>query len=207
MEQIFEFFAELAPVDYVLLFVSALSALVLFIRTGRVGKILKEVVPMYYANRRKPSYLKDEPLKGQSFSNLKPVYRLNKATGELEETDEVVDITELVNSFKDIALDNLLERFIPVANQQLSDDIVEYNNMSDDVDFMREMSERAESYREKYHMSDDLTISQVFDEVQKRSSELKAKIDKAQQVVKNAEKVNSEVKDGEKVQENQQAKE
>lgn len=162
---------------------------------------------MYYANRRKPSYLKDEPSSGQSFSNLKPVYRLNKATGELEETDEVVDITELVNSYKDIALDNILERFIPAVNQKISDDIVEYNEMSDDVDIMREMSERAESYREKYHLSEDLTVSQVFDEVQKRSAELKTRIDKASQAVKNAEKMKSEVKKSEKVSEDIEKKE
>ena len=46
-----------------------------------------------------------EPTEGQTFETTKPVYRLNNATGELEKTDEVVDLQEVINSCIDSALD------------------------------------------------------------------------------------------------------
>lgn len=198
MEQIFEIFADLSPVDYFFLLVSVLSALVLFFRTGTIKKIFKEVVNMKF-QRRKPSYLEDNAVEGQTFSNLKPVYRLNKATGELEKTDEVIDITELVNSYKDIAIDNILNRFLSLVQDDTQNEIVEYNEMVDDVDVMREMSERAEVYRKKYKLPESMPTSEVFDFLASQAQKVKSSIEKKQQLQKELKKGDEKNEKAEKV--------
>lgn len=138
--------------------------------------------------RRKPSYLEDNAVVGQSFSNLKPVYRLNKATGELEKTDEVIDITELVNSYKDIAIDNILNRFLALVQDDTQSEVVEYNEMMDDVDVMREMSERADVYRKKYKLPESMPTSEVFDFLANQAQKVKSSIEKKQQIQKELKK-------------------
>lgn len=121
----------------------------------------------------------------QKFSNLKPVYRLNKATNELELTDEVIDIQELVNSCKEVALNAILDRFLPQI--ATSDEIVTVNRMQDDLDTMCEAINLAESYRQKYNLSDKLTYTEIFDTIYNKSVELKEKVDKSQKILEDLE--------------------
>lgn len=143
--------------------------------------------------RRNPNYQDSEKVSGQEFSNLKPVYRLNKATGELELTDEYVDITELVNSSKSIALDSILERFMP-TDGEVSNLVVEREELQDDLDVMRESFELADTYRKKYGLDDLTPVSEVFKIVKERSQKVNDEIAKVEALKKFKEKVDNEKK-------------
>lgn len=123
-----------------------------------------------------------EATKGQIFDETKPVYRLNNATGELEKTDEVVDLQEVINSCIDSALDRALDRLLP--KMQNAEDLAELDTMREDLDFAMETSNLAEEYREKYHLPESYSINDIFAYVAKQAEVLKAKIDTAQAVKK-----------------------
>lgn len=152
----------------ILLFV--LVSFVLFLKT-KDNKYLKEVLEMF---KRTPDYQEKEEKKGQEFERFVKTYRLNQQTNELEEDGEV-DIVELVNSCKDVAIDNILERFMPVMDAT-SDEVVEYDAMRDDLDLLRESYSVAEEYREKYGLPADYSALQVISAVQEKAQELKSKI-------------------------------
>lgn len=143
--------------------------------------------------RRNPNYQDTEKVSGQEFSNLKPVYRLNKATGELELTDDFIDITELVNSSKSIALDSILERFLP-TDGEVSDLVVEREELQDDLDVMRESFELADTYRKKYGLDDLTPVSEVFKIVKERSQKVNDEIAKVEALKKFKEKIDNEKK-------------
>lgn len=161
--------------DIIFLCFAFLYGIVMFFRTGD-RKIFKEVLEEMVSYKTAQTALTAE-LKGEEFQQFKPVYRLNKVTGELEKTDEVIDIVEFVNSFKDVALQSVLERFMPDVQNSI-DNVFEYKKVVSDLDIMQESANLAEEYRLKYGLSDDLSISDVFSYVQKLSVDLKDKIKK-----------------------------
>lgn len=157
-------------------------ALVLFFRTGNM-KYLKEFSNMFYRK------LEEKEPVTQDFDRYKPVYRLNKQTGELELTDDVVDIQELVNSCKDVCLQTCLERFMPTeADTELQDT---YEDMIDDLDLMAEYRERLEGYREYFQApdADDLEIQRL---VQQEADSLKQRL-AVKENIKNGGVQNGEV--------------
>lgn len=123
-----------------------------------------------------------EPTKGQTFETTKPVFRLNNATGELEKTDEVVDLQEVINSCIDSALDRALDRLMPKV--QNAEEMAELDTMREDLDFAMETSNLAEEYREKYNLPESYSINDIFAHVAKEAEILKAKIDTAQAMKK-----------------------
>lgn len=166
-------------------------SLLLFYKTKDI-KYLKGALSVMIP-RRNPNYQDTEKVSGQEFSNLKPVYRLNKASGELELTDEFIDITELVNSSKSIALDSILERFLP-TDGEVSDLVVEREELQDDLDVMRESFELADTYRKKYGLDDLTPVSEVFKIVKERSQKVNDEIAKVEALKKFKEKIDNEKK-------------
>lgn len=134
--------------------------------------------------------------KGQTFATEKPVYRLNKATGELEMTDEVVDLQAVIESFLENALNNVLDRLMPKVEQ--AEDLVELDVMRDDLDIAQEVSNRAEEYRDKFKLPDSYSINDIFNFVAKQADILKAKIDTVKSI---QDKQKEGVKDEKKVDE------
>lgn len=114
-----------------------------------------------------------EPSEGQTFPTTKPVFRLNKATGELEDTGETVDLQEVINSCIDTALDRALDRLMPKVQQ--AEDLIELETMREDLDFAMEACNRAEDYREKFKLDDKLSVTDVFAYVAKQAEILDAK--------------------------------
>lgn len=144
--------------EIIALVFSLVFGLIIMFKTGN-KKFLEEVFSMI---ERKVLNNDKKPVvsKGQSFSSLVPVYRLNKATNELELTDEVVDIDEVANSCKDVALNAVLERFMPY---QGVDELVEERDLlCDKLDLLREASEMAEDLKHKYKLDDSLSYVEVF---------------------------------------------
>jgi len=120
----------------------------------------------------------------QEFDKFRKTYRLNEATDELEETG-LVDIVEEVNSYKDYGLESQLERFLPPESLEQR----EQTELQSRLDFMQEAFRLGEQYREKFGLSEDTPLEDVFKAVQGRFdalSEVLAKVpqDNAETVVK-----------------------
>ncbi len=128
--------------------------------------ILGDIKDMLYKTERtasKPQSFKDD--------NYQPVYRLNEVSGELEKTDEVIDIQELIDSCKKDSLNFVLDRFL---NDNYVDEIYETRNeYQDDLDMLNEISERADYYRNKFDMSPDSDITTVYKRVNDELTKLK----------------------------------
>lgn len=142
--------------------------------------------------------------KGQSFNELKDVYKLNKATGELEKTDDKINIQSLINSAVDTALTSMLERFLPEIDD--TSDVVQFNALIDDLDYMLEMSNRAEKWKDELGLDKNLSISETFTAMSVKADDLKksliektnekAKFEETAEKIKleTAEKVKAELK-------------
>lgn len=173
--------------EYVVFAVYALVSIVLFFRTKDI-KYLKELNDsMKY---RTAAYRETEESPSQEFERFKPVYRLNKATGELELTDERIDIQELIDSCRDICLQSCLERFMP--QEDATDEIQDnYDEYLDDLDGFTEYLDKAEMYREKFNLSDELSAEEIFDHVSEQANKLKTRLDEIEKARKESRAANA----------------
>lgn len=106
-----------------------------------------------------------EKQSGQSYDNIVPVYRLNKVTGELVKTDEVIDINEVVQSCKDQTLDYILDKFLPDQLNQMPISEQVISSLDDDLDTLRDLGNIADEYRERFNLSDSMSISDIYNYV------------------------------------------
>lgn len=106
-----------------------------------------------------------EKLSAQTFDNIVPVYRLNKVTGELVKTDEVIDINEVVQSCKDQTLDYILDKYLPeqLNTVPISEQVI--SSLDDDLDTLRDLGNIADEYRERFNLSDSMSISDIYNYV------------------------------------------
>uniref|UniRef100_A0AAU8AUE6 Uncharacterized protein n=1 Tax=Dulem virus 83 TaxID=3145794 RepID=A0AAU8AUE6_9VIRU len=173
--------------DYIFFAVYLLVSFVLYFRT-RNNKYLMEV--LNEVKYRLPDYREREPAEAQSFDTMKPVYRLNKQTNELELTDEVIDMQELLNSAKDYCLSACLERFLPT--QTVDETVAQRNAYYDDLDIMTQYYDIADEYREKLGLDDTISAEKVYEAMVNKASELD-KFVKMQQNVSASKNNNTEV--------------
>lgn len=178
MEKIYNFILEnwqdLLP--FVLSLVAIFVNLVLFKRTKNIKYLMEVQELLKYKTAQSVS---SEPVKAQSFDNLKPVYRLNKSTNMLELTDEFVDIQAEIDSMKDYCLRACLERI--EAFYRDDDELTqsELDSRRNDLDELTAYIQRAESIRDKYNLSADLSVNDVYKVVEDQSKLLKQKIDES----------------------------
>lgn len=158
-----------------------LLSLYLFIKTKNINYLqgdnelkTKQNVNYVY-DPAKQKFVVAEQKTVEENAQLKPVYRLNKATGELEKTDEVIDIQELVNSCRDYCLNQVLERFLPSLDNSNNNEVA-LVQMEDNLDVMSKAVNLANDYKEKYKLDPSLSVSAVFETVKNKATELKLKI-------------------------------
>lgn len=169
--------------EYITFAIYAVISIVLFFRTKNI-KYLKELKEaMKY---RTATYRETEESPSQEFDRYKPVYRLNKATGELELTDERIDIQELIDSCRDICLQSCLERFMP--KEDATDEIQDnYDEYLDDLDGFTEYLDKAEMYREKFKLSDELSAEEIFEHVSDQANKLKVRLEEIEKARKESQ--------------------
>lgn len=158
------------------------------VKTHGLKNIIKEVLSMMYKFKTNQSV---EQSTGQDFPVEKDVYRLNKATNELEKTGEKVNLQEIINSCIETALDRALDRLMPKVEQEK--DIVDLELMREDLDVAMEVSNRAEEYRSKFNLPDNYSINDIFNHVSLEAEKLDTKLKTVQEmkkteVIKNEEK-------------------
>lgn len=188
MQTILTFLTENAEIiDFVQFLAYLILSAILFGKTKN-SNILKEVneVMKYRLQNYKDTEKSSEV---EEFSKLVPVYRLNKATGQLEKTEETVDVHELVNSCKDTVLNSVLDRFLPDNEEEVVQSTL--NTMLDVLDIARESKNLANEYRQKFSLDEKLSDSQVFAKVQEEAEKLKVALsakNELKEVIKNEKK-------------------
>lgn len=120
-------------------------------------------------------------------TDYKPVYRLNTVTGELEETDELINIAELINSCRDYALQACLERFFPADEDAQTVLESQYNDDLSSLDEYTNLMSVIADYREELNLP-FATDKEVMDAVQARAKATAEKLN----FVKKEKKENEE---------------
>lgn len=126
--------------------------------------------------RRLPSY-RYEPgaYVGQVFSRLVTQYHFNAVKNILEELPDKLDTDQQIQSYKNIALDAVLDKFLPNVPER--DVVVDrYNEQLDDLDVLLDAAGYAEDIRLKYKLDDDLSFTEVLNAVSDLSAKTLAKI-------------------------------
>lgn len=154
-QQYLQVIEKVLPIIQFIFFV--VISLILTFKTGDT-KYLKEVLKKMEENDKKTN------AEGQVFPRFKPVYRLNKSTNILEKTDEVIDISEVVQSDLETTLTKVLERFMPYIQPQttVSDDVAQLDDMRDDLDRLQDLAIFTEELKSKYDIDEFADISQVL---------------------------------------------
>lgn len=141
------------------------------LKTGGLKKLIKEVSVMISKFKTVQTV---EPSKGQTFETTKPIFRLNKSSGELEKTGDVLDLQEMINSCLDQALSRVLDRLMPQVEEDKQ--LYEYRQMSDDIDELVKMQEVADYYREKYQLDGKMSMEEVFSVVYDKAQAIHDKL-------------------------------
>lgn len=210
MNDILTFLADYEKLISIVSFIfMAVFAVLLYRKTGNTKYLLEVFEEMKYrtssyketereeysaqCKAKKVIPLPDTQRLGQKFTSLIPVYRLNKSTNELELTDEYINIDELVNSNYMSTLDVVLEKYLP-TNEQVSQDIAQREEFRTALDKLQESFMYANSLREKYNLSEDLSPQQVFEYVNNKLTEVNNTIKANEEKIKKIK----EIKENEK---------
>lgn len=130
-------------------------------------------------------------------SNIKPEYKYNKQTGEIEPTGGTIDIQELINSCMETTLEAVLNRFMPVqTEEQIA--IAEHTRMTDKLDEMAKLIETANEYKKAYNLDPAMSVQDVYKVIDAEAKKLKVAIDNYGKIVNEPVK-KVEVKEDEKV--------
>lgn len=108
-------------------------------------------------------------------SNLKTQYHYNESTGELEELPTKVDIQAQIDSALETCLDKVLEKFLPPTGATIDEVGIARANVSK-LDEMLALTEKAEEYRKAFNLSSDLSMQEIYLEVQKKADVMKAQL-------------------------------
>lgn len=115
--------------------------------------------------------LEDVEFLPEEFSQFVDDYIYNPVTNQLTVSPVKKDVQAYIESFADSSLDVALDKFLNVATDD-QDEVADVTRDMTDLAVMAEMYERAEEYREKFGLSDDMSISQIYGFVGDKSAEL-----------------------------------
>lgn len=160
--------------------VPLLLAIILFFKTGSTRSLERTLNTLLVNNLqggtnmkyRTENYQDTEKVSGQTFDTLLKTYRVNKVSNELEETGEVIDIQEMINSSVSSCLTEVLSRFFPDNVPVDNDKVAIVEQMQDDLDYLQDTFAVAERYKEMLGLSPETSVQDVFKAVQLKSQEL-----------------------------------
>lgn len=161
-------------VPIVSLLVSVLVGIIVFFRTGSLKKAINsffEVNQMY--TKKKCQTIEKHVEPKLEFSDYVPDYILNSSTNELEEAPKQKNIQAYIDSFLTTSLQASLEKFLPKVQSVVDDVADSYDKSVQDLALLGETMEVAEEYREKYGLSDNATISDIYSRVDAEAKKLK----------------------------------
>lgn len=146
-----------------------------FFRTGRLNNSAKNFI------KGEVEELKTRPnrVAVQTFSEERTDYILNKATNLLEESPLKVNVQKEIQSHVESCLEFVLEALNnPESyvqdgdNVKVVDSVAERNAMNEDLAYAGDIFDLAEEYRERFGLSADMSVQDIFAHVQKYSDEM-----------------------------------
>ena len=164
-------------VKFILGLLVLIAPIVTFIRTGSIKKSLKEIDNIVkYKNENL-----DTSTYTQSFDRMVDDWQFS------EEKDAPIligkkDIQAYIQSFADTALDKILDKFltgglqVPVTRVQEEDGINDIDYTREPMLTYAELLDKAEEYRERYKLSDELNALDVFKFVEENSKKLQKSV-------------------------------
>lgn len=168
MEQFVSF---LAKIDWYVV-IQSLLVLCCFVYSIKVNGLSKTVKKLL-GDMQNMEFLRpdDRPRTAQMFDNTVKDYVLNSVTNELVESPVLKDVQASIDSYATCSLDSALDKFLPNVVDE-TDQVAELNTMSADLAAMAEMYERAEDYREKFNLGDDMSVADIYKAVGQKANEL-----------------------------------
>lgn len=146
-----------------------------FFRTGRLNNSVKNFIKGEVAE------LKTRPnrVAVQTFSEERTDYILNKATNLLEESPLKVNVQKEIQSHVESCLEFVLEAlnnpesyFKDGDNVKVIDSVAERNAMNEDLAYAGDVFDMAEEYRERFGLSADMSVQDIFAHVKKYSEDM-----------------------------------
>lgn len=176
-------------VSLLLLIISFVFNVVNFFRTGRLNKSSKKFIKGTYEEMSRD--LK-RPVHSQSFTEERDDYVLNTVTNMLEKSPIPVNVQKKIQSYVGTCLENVLnallhpEDFEDGDNVTLQDSVASRNDMLEDLSYAGEMFDIAEEYRERFNLSPDMSVQDIFKFVQTQADEMGERLkNQGQQEVEN----------------------
>lgn len=176
-------------VSLLLLIISFVFNVVNFFRTGRLNKSSKKFIKGTYEEMSRD--LK-RPVHSQSFTEERDDYVLNTVTNMLEKSLIPVNVQKKIQSYVGTCLENVLnallhpEDFEDGDNVTLQDSVASRNDMLEDLSYAGEMFDIAEEYRERFNLSPDMSVQDIFKFVQTQADEMGERLkNQGQQEVEN----------------------
>lgn len=174
-------------VSLVLGLLGVITFVITFIRTGNIKKALKDFSEVFDLKFKTVS--SDRSIYSQSFSPEVKNYVLDSSTNELEELPIPKNIQDYIQSHIETCLERALDKLLPSQNIKEDDLIADYTHKRDDLAVLGEAIELAESYRSSMHLPDNMSIAQIFSEVDKSAQSIKGElaklsVSKSEEVIK-----------------------
>lgn len=149
--------------------------LVNFFRTGRLNNSAKNFIKSEVKELKTNS----SRVPVQTFSEERTDYILNNATNILEESPLKVNVQKEIQSHVESCLEFVLEAlnnpdsYVKDGdNVQLVDSVAERMQMNEDLAYAGDIFDMAEEYREKFGLSADMSVQDIFGYVQKYSDDM-----------------------------------
>ncbi|AXH73509.1 MAG: hypothetical protein [Microviridae sp.] len=150
-----------------------------FFRTGRLNNSAKNFI------KGEVEELKTRPnrVAVQTFSEERTDYILNKATNLLEESPLKVNVQKEIQSHVESCLEFVLEALNnPESyvkdgdNVKVVDSVAERNAMNEDLAYAGDIFDMAEEYRERFGLSADMSVQDIFAHVKKYSEDMSKRL-------------------------------
>ncbi len=176
-------------VSLLLLIIAFVVNIVNFFRTGRLNNSAKKYIKETLEEM--PRDLK-RPVHSQSFTEERDDYVLNTVTNMLEKSPVPVNVQKKIQGYVGTCLENVLnallhpEEFEDGDNVTLQDSVASRNDMLEDLSYAGEMFDIAEEYRERFNLSPDMSVQDIFKFVQTQADEMGERLkNQGQQEVEN----------------------
>lgn len=135
--------------------------------------LLKEDDSMKY---RLPDYSESSPQSAQDFSDsrFKKKYLYDERTGTLVDTGEVIDLQEMIDSFKTTVIEQVLQKIDPSFVADEAPIELDYTHAMDDLADLADLMDSALELKEAYGLDPNLSLQDTYNFISNHATLLKA---------------------------------